>query len=275
VRILHETKPALFPVHNSVKVIHDLGVHFPLYYYPTASIISIMSLPLKLFQLQKIDSQLDQANMKVKEIDLILNDNTEMAQAQEQVKVLEDRKDAALKKQQRAEEDLHSHRIKIEQSESTLYGGKISNPKELQDLQNEVASLKRYLSTLEDRVLDAMLEVEEITDQHQKAMQALENIHTQEGKRNEALLIDRSKLLIVIERLNVERNVFVGSIPADELDRYNQLRRSRRGVAVAQVIDHTCAACGSTLSASLLQNASSLNQIAFCDTCGRILYGGK
>ena len=230
---------------------------------------------MKLFQLQRIDSQLDQVNMKLKEIDLVLNDNSEMVQAREKVKDLENKKNTALKTQQRAEEDLHSQRIKIEQSESTLYGGKISNPKELQDIQNEVASLKKYLSNLEDRVLDAMLEVEEMTGQHQEAMQTLENIHNQTGQRNEKLIKDKDKLLVEAERLNVERNVFASSIPADELTKYNQLRRTRRGVAVAQVIDRTCAACGSTLSASLLQNASSMNQIIHCDTCGRILYGGK
>jgi predicted nucleic acid-binding Zn-ribbon protein len=234
-----------------------------------------MSLPLKLFQLQRIDSQLDQVNLKIKEIELVLNDNSEILQAHNRAEDLENGKSTALKKQQRAEEKLRTHRIKIEQSESTLYGGKISNPKELQDIQNEVTSLKKYLSTLEDRVLDAMIEVEEITGQHQKALQELENLHSRTDSRNESLSKDREKLLVEIQRLNMERNVFTGSISPEVIIRYDQLRRTRRGVAVAQVIDYTCAACGSTLSASLLQNASSMNQIAYCDTCGRILYGGK
>jgi predicted nucleic acid-binding Zn-ribbon protein len=51
-----------------------------------------------------------------------------------------------------AEAEVGRQKVKIEQSESNLYSGNVKNPKELQDLQNEIAALKRYLITLEDRV---------------------------------------------------------------------------------------------------------------------------
>jgi predicted nucleic acid-binding Zn-ribbon protein len=55
---------------------------------------------------------------------------------------------------------------------------------------------------------------------------------------------------------------------------YEQLRKLKRGVAVATVADNSCAACGSTLSSAQLHAAKSPNQLTRCESCGRILYGG-
>lgn len=43
-----------------------------------------------------------------------------------------------------AEAEAEAQKIKIEQTEASLYGGSVHNPKELQDLQREVASLKKH-----------------------------------------------------------------------------------------------------------------------------------
>jgi predicted nucleic acid-binding Zn-ribbon protein len=74
--------------------------------------------------------------------------------------------------------------------------------------------------------------------------------------------------------LEDERAVAVGSIEGVDYQLYEQLRRDRRGIAVARVSDRACSACGTTLNAMLLQAARSQNQLHRCDTCGRILYVG-
>jgi hypothetical protein len=234
-----------------------------------------MSLPLKLFQLQNIDSQLDQANSKLARIDAELNEHSEINHAQDRARDLENNLDLIQNKLHQAEQDMQAQRYKIEQTESTLYSGKVTNPKELQDLQNEVTALKRYLKTLEDRVLELMLTVDEISTKYQKALEDLELTKSKTGEKEKHLFIEKKQIYTEIERLTKERTVFANSISEPVLQQYNQLRRLKRGVAVAQVIDRTCSACGSTLSASLQQSVSSLNQLIYCDTCGRILYGGK
>ena len=52
-----------------------------------------------------------------------------------------------------AEAEAEAQKIKIEHTEASLYGGSVHNPKELQDLQRDVASLKKHLTTLEERQL--------------------------------------------------------------------------------------------------------------------------
>ena len=122
-----------------------------------------------LYRLQQIDSQLDQANNRLQEIQVALNEDAALKQAQQNHAAAEARLNDERQKLRRAEENVQEQKIKIELNESTLYGGKVHNPKELQDLQKEVAALKKYLGVLEDRQLEAMLVVEEAESDYNKA----------------------------------------------------------------------------------------------------------
>jgi predicted nucleic acid-binding Zn-ribbon protein len=75
-------------------------------------------------------------------------------------------------------------------------------------------------------------------------------------------------------RLDDERRAAIGSILPEDMAQYVQLRKTRRGVAVAMVVDRACSACGSTLNAALLSAVHSPNHINLCDACGRVLYKG-
>jgi predicted nucleic acid-binding Zn-ribbon protein len=233
-----------------------------------------MSAPFKLFRLQQIDSQLDRVRARLREIQIALNEDSAVRAAQRQAGSSEQQLQGMLQTLHRAEQEVQAQRIKIEQTEASLYGGKIRNPKELQDLQNESAALKRYLSVLEDRQLDAMLAVEEAENAHSAAAANLERVRNQAAAQNASLEAEQTALLKDVERQEAERRTIAGSIPTPELRIYEQLRTTRSGVAVAIVTDRACAACGSTLSSALLSAARNPNQFTRCTTCGRILYAG-
>jgi predicted nucleic acid-binding Zn-ribbon protein len=56
------------------------------------------------------------------------------------------------------------------------------------------------------------------------------------------------------------------------LDEYEALFRSKGGVAVAEIFDESCKACGVELSPTDIQQAANPNIITKCKSCGRILY---
>jgi predicted nucleic acid-binding Zn-ribbon protein len=233
-----------------------------------------MSRPFKLFRLQQIDSQLDWIRNRILEIDNLLKEDLALQEAIAHAEQSNQALQQARKDLRRAEDEVRQQRLKIEQSESSLYGGKIRNPKELKDLENEVAALKRYLSVLEDRQLEAMLAEEEAIEAQKLSAAALEETRQKFGQRSDELMHERERILRDANRLEDERSATLTSIPADDLALYTQLRKTRRGVAVAKVTDRACSACGSTLNAALLSAAHSPNQINQCEVCGRILYIG-
>ena len=114
-----------------------------------------------LFRLQQVDRQMDQNDARMNAIRSTLENDAEVQQAIRQVDEAREKHRAAEGRLRAAEQVRGAQQIKIEQAESSLYGGTVHNPKELQDLQNDVAALKRHLATLEERQLEAMLELDD------------------------------------------------------------------------------------------------------------------
>jgi predicted nucleic acid-binding Zn-ribbon protein len=234
-----------------------------------------MSQTFKLYRLQQIDSHLDRIRARLRQIEAALSEDQAIQEAQKNLDQTTRQLEAQRKSLRQAEEQVRMQRLKIEQTEATLYSGKVHNPKELQDLQKETAALKRYRGTLEDNQLEVMIAVEEAEARQMESKQALEQVQAQFQKKSGELTQEQATLKADLGHLETEREAAARSIEAADLALYNQLRQQRRGIAVAKVSDNACSACGSTLNASLLHAARSPSQIVRCDACGRILYGGS
>ena len=232
-----------------------------------------MNQTLSLYRLQRTDSQIGRAQARLQAIKKILENDEALRNASKQAEVAEKNRLAAERALRQAEDTVHDQCIKIEQTESSLYSGSVHNPKELQDLQNDVAALKRHLSTLEDRQLEAMLACEEADSAYQAAQAALSTVQSQSNEQNQSLGQEQASLHKEIAKLEAERQAIGNAIPAQFIESYNQLRQTRGGVAVAAISDSACAACGSGLTPAEQQAARSAAQIARCPSCGRILYG--
>ncbi|MCU0487876.1 MAG: C4-type zinc ribbon domain-containing protein [Anaerolineales bacterium] len=233
-----------------------------------------MSQPFKLYRLQQLDSQLDRLQARLAEIRASLAEAEELQQAKSAAQQANEDLQAAQKALRKAEEAVKEQRIKIETTEAALYGGKVRNPKELQDLQHESAALKRFQSVLEDRQIEAMLNEEAAQEASQQAQIHLELVQAQHNARNANLLEEQERLLKEKPTLDTERQAATGSIPANEMAMYETLRKSRRGIAVSLVKNKACSACGTTLNAALLDAVITSGQLNRCDGCGRILYSG-
>jgi predicted nucleic acid-binding Zn-ribbon protein len=116
------------------------------------------------------------------------------------------------------------------------------------------------------------LAVDEAEQEFEGGQQQLNEVLEEKSGLNAELSEEKAALLKDVARLQTERDAAANGIPPDDLQLYSSLRIQRNGVAVASVSDRACAACGSTLSAALLQSARSPNQITRCASCGRILY---
>ena len=231
-----------------------------------------MSAALGLYRLQLVDSRMDEIRARLEEIRQILENDQEMRRAKKQVSETESTLQLAQHSLKQAEAEVKKQKIKIEQSEAKLYSGNVKNPKELQDLQNEVAALKRHKETLEDRQLEAMLEEETTEQTHQAAIEKMERVKVRLADQNQTLTTEQSTLNKDLERLNAERDAALSPLDPSLLTVYEQLRNDKRGLAIAAVSDGACAACGTTLTPAQLQSARSTAKLTKCTTCRRILY---
>jgi len=233
-----------------------------------------MAQVFKLYRLQQLDTQIDQLKSRLAAIEKELTDDSSVAFARQKFKKAEDRLQSKKSEITSIEHQAESIRIKLEQNQASLYGGKITNPKELQDLQQEAVSLRRQVNAVEDELLEQMISAEELQSDVETTQALLENAESTLTRKRELLEGERTVAVSEIDRLSSERETVAQTAPPDELSLYRELRNKRRGIAVAKVVDGACSACGSNLSAALLQQAKSPLFIAYCDTCSRILYAG-
>lgn len=229
-----------------------------------------MSSTLGLFRLQQVDSQIDRVRLKLDAIQKTLENDAELKQALTNFETNQKENHHALHVMKNAEAEVQAQKIKIEQADSSLYGGSVKNPKELQDLQMDVASLKKHLVTLEERELEAMVNSETATLEYEKAKTELELLQAQRGNEHTKLFEEQTTLKNQLESLAQEREASVTPIDVKMLESYDELRKSKRGVAIAEIQDGACASCGTDLNASVQQNAR--RQIVPCPSCGRILF---
>jgi predicted nucleic acid-binding Zn-ribbon protein len=231
-----------------------------------------MSAALGLYRLQQVDSQIDQIQARLNAIQQTLENDAVLRAANEQFMAADTNHREAEHSLEIRESEVEKQQIKIQQTEASLYGGKVHNPKELQDLQKDILSLKRYLETLEERQLEAMLAVEEAEKELQIANTDLERVRSNLKDQNKDLTKESETLHRDLERLNSERQAVVTDIATQALNVYDQLRKQKRGIAITTVTDNSCEACGTTLTASQQQTARTTSQLFHCPTCGRILF---
>ncbi len=233
-----------------------------------------MSRTSSLYRLQIADTELDRTHARLREIDDVLQDDLAVAGARQAAGQAAAQLRAGQAAAAEAEHVVAAARAKMAETEQALYGGTVRNPKELQDLQSEAESLRRYLSTLEDRQLEAMLAMEQREHEHAAAVAALELAEAAQSGRRAQAVRERQELTARAERLAAEREVAMTSVAAADLDLYSRLRESTGGSPLAVLQDGSCGACGLTLAASILQSVRGGADLVRCKQCGRILYAG-
>jgi len=233
-----------------------------------------MSRVSSLFRLQELDLLISRSHERIAEIDVLLASDEEVTTARTDCECKEEQLAEARLENSKADHEVESQRAKIDNTQKALYGGSVTNPKELEDLQLESESLKRYLDTLDDRLIEKMVALEEAELKHAQASQKLTELIARKSGENELMTADRLDLLSTIERTKTEREAALSNISAEDLKTYEKFRRRFDGIALALLISGNCGVCGVDLARSKEQDIRGGNTLVYCDQCGRILYAG-
>lgn len=231
-----------------------------------------MAQVFKLYRLQQLDIQVDQITNRIQTIEIEIQDQSSIEEIAKQKSKIGSALDQVKSEVKKSEHQVSSMRIKLDQNQAKLYGGKIKNPKELQDLQAEAATLRKQLGVLEDQLLEKLILAEENQEDFDQIDTLLNEAKSMHQEKVNMITKEKSELIKQRSTILAEREAIAETTPRDELILYEEIRNKRRGIAVVKVSDGSCSACGSSLSAALHRLVKSPNHIAYCETCGRILY---
>jgi predicted nucleic acid-binding Zn-ribbon protein len=224
-----------------------------------------------LYRLQTLDLGIAQRRARLQEIEIVLGQDEAVRGARQRFEAA----DSALKPWQTRVRDLDleikSLAQKIQQTDRSLYSGKITNPKELQDMQEDIASLKRRQSQLEDELLEAMMKSEEGQTAVAEAQRQLNEAQAAWAGSQVDLLDEKQRLEKEVADWQAQRQQAAAAVDLASLSKYEALRPKKRGQAVALLKGDSCVLCGVEQTSRIVQQVRQGTQLIYCESCGRIL----
>ncbi len=222
-------------------------------------------------RLQTIDQEVDEKSKRRHEIEQRLAGDAALATARNGLQTAE-KQLADLRSALRSREmDAQSLDSKIKTTEDRLYGGKVSNPKELEGLEKELAMFKRQRSELDDQLLDLMDRADHAQAEQKVKAAALEQTEGTRAADIAKLSHEKDVLAARLEGLAAEREATKATLDGDALRTYERLRQTKAGKAVATIRNNACGVCGVTVPTGLVQRVHTGSELVFCSGCGRIL----
>ncbi|MDD4875632.1 MAG: hypothetical protein PHQ86_00645 [Dehalococcoidales bacterium] len=223
-----------------------------------------------LYQLQELDSEIESNEQMLAKISSQLGESQTVIKAKEKLE-LEQQRLAEFKQQQHsAEWEIEDIENKLTPVEEKLYSGRIKDPKELNNLQHEVDTLKTRRNKLDDKALEIMEQVEKATVSEAALIDKFKTLEAEWQSQQQQLTINIDQLNIALTNLNQKRQLLISEIDSPVIELYENLRK-QKGQAVVKVEKGICRGCRILLPITNLQRARG-NNLVQCSSCGRILF---
>ncbi|WP_372347421.1 zinc ribbon domain-containing protein [Streptomyces sp. KL116D] len=231
---------------------------------------------IRLLDVQDLDVRLQQLAHKKKslpehaEIESLTKDLTQLRDLH--VAATTEESDCA-REQTKAEQDVDQVRQRAARDQQRLDSGAVTSPKDLENLQKEIASLARRQGDLEDVVLEVMERRESAQERAGELGERLASVQSKiddaTSRRDQAA----GELDSEASSVTKEREVVAASIPADLLKLYDKLREKEGGVGAAKLFQRRCEGCRLELNITELNEvrAAAPDAVVRCENCRRIL----
>ena len=230
-----------------------------------------MSQPESLYQLQKIDLEIIKHRNRLQEIASILANDEAIQQAQAGVDAANTTLTPLKTRLRDLEMETKSNEEKTRTSEQQLYSGAIKNPKEMQDMQQEITSLKKRHSDLETTILETMMAVEEAEAALAEREANLASVTASRGDEHRQLLDEQSKLENRIHQLNENREQVLRELTPENIKIYDTMKVKKHNQPIAVMEGNTCSICGVAQTVTIEREVRQGTRLVNCSNCGRIL----
>jgi uncharacterized protein len=175
--------------------------------------------------------------------------------------------------QQRLEDEIASLTERANQAEKQLYSGSVSNPRELQALQDDVASIRRRIGQLEDEELEIMELAEPVDAELARLAAEHDRLDAELARLTGELADGEAEITAELAAVRSERDAAAAGVPDELWAEYDTLRSQLGGVAIARLVGSTCQGCHLGLSAVEVDRIRklSVDEAVHCEECGRLL----
>lgn len=226
-----------------------------------------------LLHLQSVDQQLIKTNKRLKEIAVQFENDAAIAAAQAQVTEAQAAVSPLAAQVRNLELEIQGSAEKIKTADETLYSGRVKNPKEMQELQQEIDALGRRKSELEEALLSVMLDLESAQAVVNAAQADLQTTVEARAGEKQSLLDEQTRLTEQANTLRTQRESALARVEDAVFQIYRGLMSKKGSIAVAKLDGQSCSVCQIEQTMAIVLEAKRGQGLVYCVNCGRILVG--
>ena len=229
-----------------------------------------MSVTEQLYRLQELDLQIESNEQALGQKTSQLGESQVIIATREKLVSVQQRRDELGQQQHSFEWDIDDLTNKIKAIEEKLYGGRINNPKELANLQQEDNAFKASRDQLETKALEVMDQIEQAEDRIAETGRELKKLEKEWKAGQKQLSAEIDGLETELSGLKDRRQLLSGEIDSQVISLYEKLQKQKKQ-AVVKVEQGICRGCRISLPSSDLQQVRS-HSLVQCSSCGRLLF---
>lgn len=148
----------------------------------------------------------------------------------------------------------------------------VKTNQEYHAIQKEIGFAQSEIKTLEDKILELMLDADEQSAAAKRAERALADEQKAVDAEKKQLAADEVALHASLETIAGERKTLTAALDPKVLETFERVARGRHGIAVAEARDAVCTICHVRMRPQVFNNMRRNDSIIQCDSCQRILY---
>ena len=228
----------------------------------------------RLLELQATDLAIDRLESRRSEIEsgsAVRAARDAFERAETRVGELRLAMDGVGREQRQLEREIDMLEQKRAAEEKRMYDGSIVNQKELQALQHEIASLAGRRSGFEDELLARMEQVEALEGEIGAAEAEMTAARARLDASGQESQDELESVVSELADRRATRETLVPEIDDELLSLYEDLRKTKKGVGAAALVDGNCQGCHQTISSVELNKLKHTDAIKRCEHCRRIL----
>ena len=224
-----------------------------------------------LYRLQLLETSIDDAKARLDEINATLHDNEAIREASKLLKSREADHQRANATVTDLELEIESLTTKQDEVNELLYGGKLTNPKELQERQDELESLKRRQVKLENELTAARESLRQFELAHEEAKTNFAEVESEQQSNHQHLVEEQGDLQVQMKGWLKERKVVLKDVDSGQHKLYKRIKAQKQGKAVVRLDDTMCSACRGEQNQTIIYQVRQAHELVHCSNCGRIL----
>jgi predicted nucleic acid-binding Zn-ribbon protein len=225
----------------------------------------------RLIRLQQLETTANDARRKIADYpERVRVLDARLQSVRDAVAAAKARLTSTLEKRRADEKDVAVVQARLAKYKDQLL--EVKTNREYQAMLHEIETAQNDIRAREDRILEIMMEGDELSAAIKQSEAELKDAEKDIAADRAALDREAAALQAELTDMTALRGKLVGEIEPRALNVFEQVSKSRKGLAVAEARNGLCTICHVRLRPQVFNEVRRNASIIQCDSCQRILY---